>query len=873
MDGLGRSNLIATVRRLKEEDVQVTLGSSPTPTFTVPALCAREHRGGESYLLKDAFPSGFCKLRGSCPTPTTAAKTPSNSKPRGIGSSSRRPWLRELFQESKEVGVSPWGASSCRRALNLTRVVFGATEVVNTVGSALVQYGPGFSIGPASHFLPRRRWSDRSDHRRPRTPASPTSTSHVTIDGSALRDRNSLLVERRAVERGSQWPHRPVYAPDWTAPQHVDVSEGHTRFRPLTNRAQSPGEPEPWPSVVEELTGRSSRPSTATAGLQSLSPTGVQCLTSEGREGSMGLNVSDEADEGQAYDRVFGLKEEITAAAIGTGGGATRQQTDTVCQSAQSPHHDDSDTPSDPCAVKDKNDRTPSVMSKIEVALDSPGAKVPKVRNQEERELDVRDEKSNGSLGTRVLDEDLLSDGVRVEEAWAIDNKDNPSVWSCCSAHILASVATNNSSAVFNSSVGEGSVEPLSAKRSFSTLDAERYRESLSRDANEILRSHLKSRNEPSSETNSIFSNSRQVVTSAATALLDDLLAARGQEHPPQFRLDPMERSPEMCYVRTRSDLVLAVVRKEKLLDCADDGSFRSLKTAARPVRIKADMDLADGLRVILASGVLRDDAIKGTSGQAQALEYFNPYAGTWETVRNESDWRVFLTAQAGPQGAGVVFQSTRAGASVVRADFLVAVTSTRPPVSLEMTRSSKSRAPSRYAWSNATRQPHAARRVLREKPLDWRYATAVTPGVLRSSKDSNGERNESQDTTNTQAMAEDVRRGVRDDFRQRLADLDGETRIAGPGPGAALWMTTSTRPHNFCPKATANSSPHRPRKDKVRRLVRHLEAGLMLKGQPGAGGLPLGGQKIDMPYTKELAKWSYDEILGIPRATATASA
>lgn len=129
------------------------------------------------------------------------------------------------------------------------------------------------------------------------------------------------------------------------------------------------------------------------------------------------------------------------------------------------------------------------------------------------------------------------------------------------------------------------------------------------------------------------------------------------------------------------------------------------------------------------------------------------------------------------------------------------------------------------------------------------------------------------KDETRTQVTAKVIEGEGSDALHQRLAELDGPTRITGPGPGAALWMTMSTTTNRKVPKGAADSPPHRPRKDKVRRLVRHLEAGLVLKGRPVAGGLPAGSQKIDMPYTKELAKWSYDEILGIPRTTTTVSA
>lgn len=83
----------------------------------------------------------------------------------------------------------------------------------------------------------------------------------------------------------------------------------------------------------------------------------------------------------------------------------------------------------------------------------------------------------------------------------------------------------------------------------------------------------------------------------------------------------------------------------------------------------QAEMTLAEGLRAILATGVLRNDGteteiglligrrrchmsggapevgggagndVQGTGGRAQALEYFNPHAGKWDVVRNECDW------------------------------------------------------------------------------------------------------------------------------------------------------------------------------------------------------------------------------------------
>ncbi|CAM9229280.1 unnamed protein product [Hapterophycus canaliculatus] len=892
---VGPPKLIARVRRLKEGDVQAGLESPPPPTFTVPAFRARKHRGGESTLLKDAYPSGFCNPPDSRPPPTKTATTCSGSKTRIKEFSLDRHWLPDLLHEFKEVGVSPWGASSGWRVLNCTRVVFGATEVADTVGSALVQYGPGFSIGPAVHVSPERRGSNRFPLRRPPTPVSPTSPSRMTIDGSILRDQNSLLVEPSAVEHGNQWSPRKTCAADWTSPRDGDVFGGHKQIRPATNRAQSPGEPEPWPCSAEELTGRSSRPSTAAARPQLSSASGGKCCI--GNRVDTGLSDQGEEEEGQAYDRAFGARKDAVAAATVVDSGVTRQQSGTLPLPTQSPQQNGRDTTTDPCAKKHVKN----------------GHNLTGRFNPEERETNLRDDRMS-RLPDEGVDEDEASGSLRLGEAWAIDAKDNPSVWSNCSARLLASVATNDSSAVCNSSVGEGSVELSSGKRSFSTLDTERYRGSLSKDANEILRSHTQSRKEPLSQANSSFSDSHHAATNNTMAmpspappptrpgqLLDNLFAAREPEHPPPFHLPPMNRSPETCYVRTRGDLILAVVRKRELLKCADDVSFRSLKTAAYPVRIEAGMTLAEGLLAILASGVLRDDATADNigqligrrsrhasgdrsgsgpggdkhdpSGQAQALEYFNPYAGTWEVVRNESDWRILLAAPAGPQGAGVVFRSASAGANGRSADFLVAVTSPRSQIPSATTQPSENHALSPHPRSNAPRKPNEGRRASMETLWEWRYATPVTLGVLKWLESSNGERIDSQTVTHAQETAKGTEDGGDDDLHQRPAELDGGTTMTGPGPGAALWMAMPTRRNINVPKCVADSPSHSPKKEKVRRLVRYLEAGLMLKGRPGAGGLPARGQKIDMPYTKELAKWSYDEILGIPRTTATVCA
>lgn len=269
----------------------------------------------------------------------------------------------------------------------------------------------------------------------------------------------------------------------------------------------------------------------------------------------------------------------------------------------------------------------------------------------------------------------------------------------------------------------------------------------------------------------------------------------------------------------------------------------------------------------------------------------------------------IFLAAQPGPQGAGAVFRA--AGPNSRGADFLVAVTPTPIPWEGQASRGEKSQA------SPQPISPRKLQAVLarswQENRTGWRYARLVTPGVLRSPEPPTGHdgddschprihhtgsgavKNPSETWAREARHKRDVpvqsltdavipfpderiaagdNKGSAEDIKDDLlAMLAGGRRSTGPGPGAALWIPTSkTTTPGMVGRGSTGSHPHRPKKAKVRRLVRHLEAGLKLKGRPGAGGLPeLAHNKIDMPYTKELAKWGYDEILGIPRTTVPA--
>lgn len=256
---------------------------------------------------------------------------------------------------------------------------------------------------------------------------------------------------------------------------------------------------------------------------------------------------------------------------------------------------------------------------------------------------------------------------------------------------------------------------------------------------------------------------------------------------------------------------------------------------------------------------------------------------------------KVLLAAQSSPQGAGVLFHA--AGANERCADFLVAVS----PLETRANGRDESRATTTWQRHAPKKIKAALARAAKENRIGWRYASLVTPGALRSLGPSAGRDRDSGDRvvvartprgTAGRDAPETQRKGARlegdspamagpvpfpgetdpeavedgDDFRRRLAGLEGGKRTIGPGPGGALWVPTSRATVG---RGAAGSPSRRPKKAKVRRLVRHLEVGLKLKGRPGAGGLPaVGSQRVDLPYTKELAKWSYDEILGIPKTT-----
>lgn len=416
-----------------------------------------------------------------------------------------------MLHESKEVGVPPCGAAARRQALNVTRVLVGAKDVVDTVGSELVQYA-GFSVGPAELSSPTS--VGRSFLSRPPSPVSP---SRMTIDGSALlRGRGSLLVEARSA--GNQWSGRKPCAPgDFASPRdESNVWKGRKRIRsPTLGRAQSSGGPEPWPYPAEALTARSSRPSTS-ASTKRKGPGGVSAAAL--------LRVNDGENCAQPCAKPLGGK--VDKARPETGDNVAKHDVSS----------DGDQTP--------RNTQGPAETASAPVA-DHPGflgAQENSRPVQEETQAGCRDEEAETTEAELVVplpSEDRPSgtcDGRIGGGAWARD-KDYPSVWSDSdsdvvgngsSACFVAAAGThdmeNDSSVICDSTVSvanDGSAEQVAGKRSFSTLDSERYRGSLlSKDATNILRSHLESRSKPPGSCNSFVPDGRNAMATEGSVMM-----------------------------------------------------------------------------------------------------------------------------------------------------------------------------------------------------------------------------------------------------------------------------------------------------------------------------------------------------------------
>lgn len=377
-------------------------------------------------------------------------------------------------------------------------MIVGAKDVVDTVGNELVQFGPGFYIRPSEGSSPRL------DQSRPITPATPIPPSCMTIDGSSLRAWDSLLVRANTVDRGNEWSPRKINGRcDGTSPRGAGIRGGVKRIRPTTaDTEQFSRGPEPWPYSAETLTGRSgrsSRPSTADLGPKPA----FRKRRGPGSVAASALGVHNTVEDEQADGRNIGGKKDPEMAEV------VELRIDSLGQ-ARCPHlNDRRDNVGDTV-------QNPPETSKIAhqlCPLEARGTLKPfDGQGEEEKWERPRDQ---GALQNKIG----LS-GSDSNEALTLDARDNLSVWSGGSECFNASGISNENSGVESPSVEEGSVEQVSAKRSSSTLNTQRYRGSLSKDATDILRSHLESRNKPPSNVNSYFSDSRTAILRSSTALI-----------------------------------------------------------------------------------------------------------------------------------------------------------------------------------------------------------------------------------------------------------------------------------------------------------------------------------------------------------------
>lgn len=211
--------------------------------------------------------------------------------------------------------------------------------------------------------------------------------------------------------------------------------------------------------------------------------------------------------------------------------------------------------------------------------------------------------------------------------------------------------------------------------------------------------------------------------------------------------------------------------------------------------------------------------------------------------------------APTGRHGAGVNFQCF--GGNYREVDFLVAVS----PSPLA------SRSPE--IWRRKTEIASVSAKGER---FGCCHPAQVTAGAL-ASQEARRQQNVSaehfrKDTEQSSDVAcsiwtalgtEELEKESSTEIGKRLAGLTGYTVRRGPWPGTALW-TSGTN-------SSGNYPDFIPRKDNLRSLAKCLEARLKLKGRVRSGGSPADTtKKIELPYASELAKWGYDEILGIPR-------
>lgn len=509
---------------------KVAIEAPPPVTFTVPSFRSRNHRGGESILLKYAYPSGFGQQTkpGHHFTLSAAAAAAADRRNQNLPPSSTQ---GGLVSETKGFGVPKWGAASKKWLLNVTRVVVGAEVADAGAGNELIHFGPEFPCGPTECLSPRA-WSHRT-----RT-SSPLSPTRMTIDGSTLKEKDLLAAsgtERETYQSLKQFrlrsPPFSVGSPRDGQASAQGPGERKRNRADTAERAHSADTSAVYPCPGESAT---MPPPKHCAGRHVLH-------SSSGREGGDGGGVAPEArvsgggsrsaesrveqDNRPTHGQKIHAKEDTSNAAV-------RRYVDADPQESSNEHSRCNTGYKESLEGRATDDQRSSQVStalpKVVRPVDS--GQIPNVTYREE---------TAGRGGVEESIAFLDEQSGSLKEAWAVSGN-NSSTLQVESACPLASATTlEASSASCESSLSGSSVDPLMAKRSLSSLDTERYGGTLSKDATDILRSHLESQTVHSKDIDTCLSSGQDMLAA-------DHVAATSPAPPATSRLQ-VATAPMKC--------------------------------------------------------------------------------------------------------------------------------------------------------------------------------------------------------------------------------------------------------------------------------------------------------------------------------------
>lgn len=404
--------------------------------------------------------------------------------------------------------------------MRITRVVVGADAVSDAAGSELVQFGPGFSCGQSEDFLPPTTtkllpWA-RGASPPPHTPTYTTTINDCALgEGGLFAARKNLedkpCSNSRASSAGGVLPRE----------RGMNGREGQNmiiRDRPVTaDRKPRSGESGPLPRPTESAHMLSLSPSLCatkthddpkgsvrhTKGIDGINSTGggeKTCVDTT-EIGELIARDDDDNDD----DRAFCVKDKDTAAG------------------PPSPEENDQVKPTTTQQTGTTGDEESGHMApKLSVQIDAVNMSGSYI-SEDGSSNDRRGGQGGEQQHHQLLDDDC----ARVGHALASSGGDS-SVWNDDNTYCTMLSVTTLEKASCNSSLSDGSLEQLASKRSFSSHETERYGGNLSKDATDILRSHLESESKLSDNDNGdvnasypdSHSRSRDVMQGETAALM-----------------------------------------------------------------------------------------------------------------------------------------------------------------------------------------------------------------------------------------------------------------------------------------------------------------------------------------------------------------